>query len=88
MMSDHDKDEGFYQRELAQAETALRAIARQAPLLVATGNAAELGAFIDQFVAMAEKTAAEASAHQAPEVASRLAELVQAAQAIRTADQN
>lgn len=88
MRNEHENDEGFYRRELAQAETALRAIARQAPLLIATGNADELGLFIDQFVAMAERTAAEASANQAPEVAGQLAELVQAAHAIRDAGQN
>jgi hypothetical protein len=85
MTDDRGSDEEFFRGELAQAETALRAIAKQAPLLIATGNAAELGAFIDQFVAMARRTAAEASEH--PDVAQQLSALVAAAEAIRTVGQ-
>jgi hypothetical protein len=88
MADDHGSDAAYFVDELAQAETALRAIAKQAPLLVATGNVAELAGFIDQFVAMAERTAAEAGARHAVDVARRFGELVVAARAIGAAGQN
>jgi hypothetical protein len=87
MANDQGADEEYFRNELSQAETALQAIAKQAPLLVATGNGAELGAFIDQFVAMAERSAAEAKGRRADDVARQLGELVAAAQQLRHAGQ-
>ncbi|MDB4928968.1 MAG: hypothetical protein JWM10_1452 [Myxococcaceae bacterium] len=87
MANDQGADEEYFRNELSQAVTALRAIAKQAPLLVAMGNAAELGGFIDQFVAMAERTAAEAKGRGADDVARDLGELVVAAQQMRHAGQ-
>ncbi len=87
MADDQGADEEYFRIELSQAETALRTIAKQAPLLLAMGNAAELEAFIDQFVAMAERTAAEARQGRADDVVRRLGELVAAAQRMRHAGQ-
>lgn len=83
MANDQGADEEYFRNELSQAETALRTIAKQALLLVAMGNAAELEAFIDQFVAMAERSAAEAKARHADDVARQLGELVAAAHRLR-----
>ena len=87
MANDQGPDEEYFRSELSQAETALRAIAKQAPLLIAMGNAAELEGFIEQFVAMAERTATEARARHADEVVRRLGELVVAARQMRYAGQ-
>lgn len=40
MVDDQGADEEYSRNELSQTETALRAIAKQAPLLLAMGNAA------------------------------------------------
>lgn len=82
------RDEAYFHHEVTQAESALAAIARQAPLLVATGKSAELGVFIDRFVAMAGRSIDEARAHGADPTAQRLGELVAAAEAIRATGQN
>ena len=87
MADDQGTDEAYFRNELSQAETALRAIAKQAPLLIAMGNAAELEGFIEQFVAMAERTAAEAKGRGADDVARQLGELVAAARQMRHAGQ-
>lgn len=83
MANDQGADEEYFRNELSQAGTALQAIAKQAPLLVAMGNAAELEAFIDRFVAMAERSAAEAKRRRADAVAGSFGELVAAAQRMR-----
>lgn len=85
MANDPVADEEYFRSELSQAEAALQAIAKQAPLLVAMGNSAELGAFIDQFVAMAERTVADAKERGADDVTRQLGELVAAAQRMRHA---
>jgi hypothetical protein len=72
-----------YESEYAQAAEALETIVKQANTLVFMGNQAELAGFIQQFVAMAAKTAAAARSDQQPEIAAQFLELIRKAESLK-----
>lgn len=72
-----------YESEYEQAAEALETIVKQANTLVFMGNQAELAGFIQQFVAMASKTAVAARSNGQPAIADRFLQLISKAESLK-----
>ena len=75
----------YFSNEYAQALQAFKAIEHQAATLVALGGGDDLRGFIDQFIAMASGVKAVADERNEPHFADWFRELVDKAEALRTA---
>jgi hypothetical protein len=73
-----------FSREYAQALDAFAAIERQAATILLLGSGTEVGQFVDQFIEMATRFAAEAKDQELDHFYEWFIELVEKAEALKT----
>ena len=75
----------WFSDQYSQAVQALETIRAQSPTLLLSGNQKELSDFLDRFIDMAGKTAADAHVQQQDRFATWFLELVRRAEQMRSA---
>lgn len=80
-----DEDFTHFTDQYSQAVQALETIRLQAAKFIALGSGDQLQTFIDQFIAMASRIAADAHEKNLPKYADWFLELVQKAEAMQAA---
>lgn len=86
-MAEHEQEQSdpiaYYTAQYSQAVQAFETIRVQSDTLRLMGNADELVAFLDQFIEMASRTAADAHLRQLDRIAGWFMELVQKAEKMK-----